>query len=82
MAEYTEHKPDAKLVATPVEKVCGNPADRKPSIASTGELYGLKGPDGLSANGGIEHALVYEDINPSTKSDKPSDSKQFQGVND
>lgn len=78
----SETKPDAKLIKTPVEQICGNPSDRKPSIPSTQELYGLKGPDGLSANGGIEHALVYEDINPSTKGDTPSDSKQFQGVND
>jgi hypothetical protein len=78
----SEHKPDAGLVKTPVESICGDPKSRKPSIATTQDLYGLKGPDGLSANGGIEHALVYEDINPSTGGDKPSDSKQFQGVND
>lgn len=73
------NKPDSKLVKSPVEEICGNPGDRKPSLSSDQEVYGLKGPDGLSANGGIEFALVYDDINPSTKSDQPSDSTQFKG---
>jgi hypothetical protein len=75
----SEHKPDSKLIETPVEEMCGNPNERKSSVAATEEVYGLKSPDGLSANGGIEFALVYTDINPDTKRDEPSDSAQFKG---
>lgn len=76
---YEHSKPDAKLVKTPVDSLCGNPNDRKPSLSSDETIYGLKGPDGLSANGGIEYALTYDDINPATKSDKPSDDATFKG---
>jgi len=75
----SEHKPNASLVRTPVESICGDPNDRKPSLSSDQTIYGLKGPEGLSANGGIEFALTYDDINPSTKSDRPSDDRQFKG---
>lgn len=77
-----EHKPDAKLVKTPVEQICGNPSERSSTASSESSVYGLKGPEGFSAGLGAEPALVYSDINPSTSSDKPSDKKQFQGVND
>lgn len=71
--------PDKKLVTTPVTELCGNPGDRKPSLSSDQTVYGLKGPEGLSANGGIEFALTHDDINPSTKGDKPSDDATFTG---
>jgi hypothetical protein len=73
-----EHKIDKKLVESPVEYTCGDPNARK-HPGATEELYGLKGPEGLAANGGIEFALVYEDITPSAKADKPSDTAQFKG---
>ena len=74
---YKEHKVDAKLLATPADEMCGNPMERA-HPGATEELYGLQGPEGLSANGGIEFALVYEDIAPH-KGDEPSDTKQFKG---
>jgi hypothetical protein len=74
----SEHKPDSKLIETPVEELCGNPSERK-HPGATEEIYGLKGPEGLAANGGIEFALVYEDITPSKSADTPSDSAQFKG---
>lgn len=75
----SEHKPNATLIKTPVEQICGDPSKRSPSLSSDQTVYGLKGPDGLGANGGLEYALVYDDINPSTKSDKPSDADTFKG---
>ena len=75
----SEHKPNSKLVETPVEEICGNPNERKPSLSSDQTIYGLKGPEGLSANGGVEFALTYDDLNPSTKSATPSDSATFVG---
>lgn len=74
-----ENKPNASLVKTPVEGMCGDPNKRAPSLSSDQTIYGLKGPDGLSANGGLEFALTYDDINPSVGSDKPSDSGTFKG---
>lgn len=72
-------KPDAKLLETPVEELCGDPNKRShPGQAS--EVYGLKGPEGVSASLGADPVLLYDDIHPHVKADKPSDSRQFQGV--
>jgi hypothetical protein len=72
------HKPDAKLIRTPMEELCGNPNERT-TAGATEDLYGMKGPEGLEANGGVKFSLVYEDIAPHKAADMPSDSKQFQG---
>lgn len=76
----SEHKPDAKLVKTPVEAICGDPKTRTRTEGALQEVYGLPGPEGLSANGGLEFNLIALDVAPS--GEKPSDSKQFKGVND
>jgi len=75
---YKEHKLDSKLVESPVEEVCGNPTERKHPGAE-GTIYGLQGPEGVSANGGIEFALIYDDVTSSKSADMPSDAKQFKG---
>jgi hypothetical protein len=75
----SEHKPDSKLVMTPVPYLCGNPDDRKPTLAADEEVYGMKGPEGLSANDGIEQVLVYKDIMSEGKADEPSDMATFKG---
>lgn len=75
---YSHSKPDAKLVETPVEELCGDPGKRS-HPGQAGEVYGLKGPDGVSEGLGADPVLIYEDITPHKGEDKPSDTKQFQG---
>lgn len=71
-------KPDGKLVETPVEELCGNPSTRShPGQAN--EVYGLKGPEGVSAGLGADPVLLYTDITPHKAADSPSDTKLFQG---
>lgn len=71
-------KPDSKLVETPVTELCGDPGKRShPGQAS--EVYGLKGPEGVSEGLGADPVLLYDDITPHAKQDQPSDTKQFQG---
>lgn len=72
-------KPDSKLVETPVDHLCGDPNKRGPSLASDDAVYGMQGPEGLSANGEVEQVLVYKDIVPGGK-DAPSDTKTFKGA--
>jgi hypothetical protein len=73
-----EHKPNKALVETPMEYLCGNPEERNGS-GTEDTIYGLKGPEGVSANGGINFNL----ITPiPTAGDRPSDSKQFKGQSD
>ena len=74
---YKEHKISKELLESPVEELCGNPSDRV-APGSSEDYHGLKGPEGLEANGGIKFALVYEDLAPH-KGDQPSDTKQFKG---
>lgn len=76
MSDYS--KPNAKLIETPMEELCGNPATRShPGQESS--VYGLKGPEGVSAELGADPVLIYTDITPHKQADQPSDSKQFQG---
>jgi hypothetical protein len=77
----SEHKPDKSLIHTPVEEVCGDPKTRRhPGQAS--EVYGLKGPEGVSEGLGADPVLLYEDITPNKSEDRPSDAKRFKGVSD
>ena len=72
--------PNKELVCTPVEELCGSPDKRSYSGGGDAtEVYGLKGPEGAAAGLGAEMPLIYNDIKPGG-GDKPSDSKQFQGV--
>lgn len=73
-------KPDSKLVATPVTELCGSPSSRDASVGSDSSVYGMKGPDGVSAGVGADPVLLYTGIAGSTPA--PSDKKTFQGVND
>jgi hypothetical protein len=72
-----EHKPDKSLVETPVEYICGDPGVRD-GAGTTDTIYGLQGPEGVSANGGIKFNLIRTDLT-SSPSDEPSDAKQFKG---
>lgn len=72
-------KPDSKLVESPVETLCGDPMNRKYEGTDTAEVYGMKGPEGVSEGLGADFALIYEDITPSAKQDKPSDAGTFAG---
>jgi hypothetical protein len=78
----SEHKPNAALVKTPVDSIPGDPGKREPSLGSDDSVYGMKGPEGVSAGLGTNPVLVYNDIAPNTKGDSPSDRKQFQGVSE
>lgn len=70
-------KPNAKLVETPVDELCGDPGKRShPGQESS--VYGLPGPEGVSAGLGADPVLVYTDIEPG-KGDQPSDTKAFTG---
>lgn len=72
-------KPDGKLLETPVEELCGDPKTRS-HPGQAGSVYGLKGPEGVSEGLGADPVLLYEDITPHAKADKPSDSKTFTGT--
>jgi len=74
---YKEHKISKELLESPVEELCGSPETRSASGEASDSYAGLKGPEGLEANGGIKFALVYEGLAP--HKDQPSDTKQFKG---
>ena len=76
------NKPDSKLIETPVQEMCGSASNRGPATSATSTVYGLPGPEGVSAGLGADPVLVYTDINPDTTADRPADSKRFQGVSD
>ena len=75
-----EHKLDKGLVETPVEYICGDPNVRD-GAGTTDEIYGLQGPEGVSANGGIKFNLIRTDLG-TAESDQPSSRKQFVGQGD
>lgn len=72
-----EHKLDKKLVESPVEYMCGDPEVRD-GAGTTDEIYGLQGPEGVSANGGIKFNLIRTDL--ALEDDRPSSRKQFVGT--
>lgn len=80
MAEH-EHKPDAGLIHTPVEYLCGDPSVRS-GEGTTDDVYGLKGSEGVEANGMGKMAIFRDDVTPLKAEDEPSESKRFKGSED
>jgi len=74
----SETKPNAKLIETPMDYMCGDPSKRS-HPGQQSEVYGLKGPEGVSAGLGADPVLVYDDITPNRAADLPSDPKLFKG---
>jgi hypothetical protein len=73
-----EYTPDKSLIETPVQYMCGDPKERAYKSPEV-EVYGLKGPEGVSAGLGADPVLVYADITPNRANDLPSDPKLFKG---
>lgn len=73
-----ETKIDSKLMQSPVDGLCGDPSVRT-GAGTTDNVYGLKGPEGVAANGIGPMAIFRDDVTPLKSADEPSESKRFEG---
>jgi hypothetical protein len=73
-----EHKPDASLIATGVEYLCGEP-DTKAEAGATNKVYDLPGPEGVEANGVGPMTIFINSVTPNAAADEPSDTNAFRG---